>query len=94
MDLDQSSLLERSRFLGTDDIGALVDSSHWVIDLPGNFKDYTNKSGNYDKAKMLEVRSGADANGLLLVYVIDKEANQKIVKLEGIFFKKMKSPHI
>ena len=43
---------------------------------------------------MLEVRSGADANGLLLVYVIDKKRIKKIVKLEGIFFKKMKSPYL
>ena len=75
--------VERSRFSGTDDIGALADSNHWTLDLPGTFKDYTNKKGNYDKARMLERRRGAEASGLLLIYVIDKDSKPGNSKIRG-----------
>ena len=54
--------------------GFIQNGSGIFQTCPGSFKKYTNEKGNYDKAKMLEVRKGTEASALLLIYIIDKDS--------------------
>lgn len=64
-------LTTRSRLLGRETIGELVQPMHFAIDLPGERELYRN-DGKFSYTKMYTARS--PSNPLLLIYVIDKES--------------------
>ena len=65
----------RTRIMGRDSIGELIQASNIVIDLPGKLSDYQ-INGQVSYPRMYEARN--PSNPLLLIYVLDRDSTPNL----------------